>query len=144
MSYLLDVNVLIGLLDENHPFHQPASTWFHGGGNEAWATCPITENGVVRVMSNSRYPNRPGQPQNVLALLAELCLSGNHSFWPDEISLSNDTVFDLRTVHQSDAVTDVYLLGLAKIKGGKLATFDRGIKTNAVIDGIDALHQLKA
>ncbi len=140
LSYLLDVNVLIALLDENHDFHDVATTWFHNHGKNDWSSCPITENGALRVMSNSRYPNRPGGPQDILALLGELKDQGSHVFWSNDVSFSNPSIFDLRQITNANDLTDIYLLGLARSKDGKLATFDKRIRSEGAIDGLNALY----
>lgn len=144
LTYLLDVNVLIALLDENHEFHGTAFAWFQMDGKHDWATCPITENGVVRILCGTHYPNRLANPQNVLALLTEWKKAGHHQFYPDDISLDNSSIFDLNWAGHSKSVTDVYLLGLASSKGGKLATFDRRINAAAVVRGDEALHFIES
>ncbi|MCP3728367.1 hypothetical protein M3I53_35550 [Paraburkholderia sp. CNPSo 3272] len=57
MAYLPDINVLIALLDAGHVQHEAAHKWFGRVGHSAWATCPLTENGVVRIIGSPRYPN---------------------------------------------------------------------------------------
>ncbi|TLZ12344.1 MAG: hypothetical protein E6K34_17875 [Gammaproteobacteria bacterium] len=57
MRALLDVNVLIALLDSDHTLHGTAMSWFAKHAREGWASCPITQNGCVRIMSNPSYPN---------------------------------------------------------------------------------------
>ena len=59
---LLDVNVLIALMDPRHVHHEQAHSWFAGSAPSAWATCPITENAVLRILGHPRYPNSPGPP----------------------------------------------------------------------------------
>ena len=72
MALLLDVNVLIALIDPLHTLHEPAHTWFAQRQPQAWATCPITENAVLRIVGNPRYPNSPGTPAAVVPVLASL------------------------------------------------------------------------
>ena len=63
MRALLDINVLIALLDSDHSLHSQATGWFDKYANDGWASCPITQNGCVRVMSNPAYPGAlPVQP----------------------------------------------------------------------------------
>jgi uncharacterized protein len=142
LTYLLDVNILIALLDEAHAFHAKASEWFLDGGRDSWATCPITENGLIRVMSNPRYGNWGSGPHDILALFTELRRSGRHEFWPDAISLSDPKIFNLRQTQNAKSITDIYLLGLAMTKNAKLATYDRHVNAGAVIGGAEALHLL--
>ena len=61
-TYLLDVNVLIALVDPAHVHHEPAHAWFSQQGSTSWATCPMTENGLLRIVGHPRYPNSPGSP----------------------------------------------------------------------------------
>ncbi len=91
-------------------------------------------------MSHAKYPNRPGEPQDVLALLNELKEKGDHLFWPDDISLADPLVFDLRQASKANDLTDIYLLGLAKSKSGKLATFDRRVRSAGVVAGLSAIQ----
>ena len=86
MVYLLDINVLLALLDPIHVNHQKTNAWFARKGKKAWATCPLTENGVMRIASHPVYPNSPGMPVVVAGLLASLCQLEGHVFWPDDIS----------------------------------------------------------
>ncbi len=69
MTYLLDVNVLIALIDPNHRQHEIAHDWFPRDGLGAWATCPITENGALRILGHANYPNSLGSPAAVAPLL---------------------------------------------------------------------------
>ncbi|MDO9124550.1 MAG: VapC toxin family PIN domain ribonuclease, partial [Deltaproteobacteria bacterium] len=59
-TYLLDVNLLLALSDPMHIHHELAHRWFAEKGHQAWATCPLTENGFIRIASHPNYPNRPG------------------------------------------------------------------------------------
>ena len=72
MIALLDVNVLIALLDPQHVHHDPAHHWFAEHSSAGWATCPLTQNGVLRILGHPRYPNRPGSPATVMPLLIGL------------------------------------------------------------------------
>lgn len=131
--YLLDVNVLLALCDSMHVHHEAAHRWFAWRGRTAWATCPITENGFVRIASHPNYPNRPGNVTAVLTILKRLCAVAGHQFWMDELSLGAFLSPETAITHAQ--ITDIYLLGLAAHKGGKLATFDRRIPTAAVHEG---------
>ncbi len=142
-TYLLDVNVLIALIDPTHVQHDPAHEWFSRQGQEAWATCPLTENGVLRIVGNPRYPNSPGPPATVAPLMAGLCALSGHVFWPDDISLLDDETFDLARLLSSGQVTDSYLLAFAHMHKGQLATFDRRLVIDAVHDGAQSLHLIK-
>ncbi|WP_438748097.1 TA system VapC family ribonuclease toxin [Pararhizobium sp. O133] len=142
MTLLLDVNVLIALADSGHSHHLVASNWFEKFGQTDWATCPLTENGMIRILSNPRYGNPTPNAAMATELLHLLRLSGKHSFWHDDISLANSKIF-VRDKLTSKHTTDTYLLGLAKAHGGQLATFDRRLSARAVIGGTDALHLIE-
>lgn len=140
MIHLLDVNVLIALIDPGHVAHDDAHLWFAATGQAGWATCPITENGVIRIVGNPRYPNSPGSPAIVAAIVEKLRQLPGHVFWPDDIGLVGSGDVDPTKILTSVQVTDTYLLALAKAHGGRLATFDRKLSTMAVKDGKSALH----
>ena len=129
---LLDVNVLVALFDADHVHHDAAHDWFAGNARRSWASCPVTENGFVRVVSNLARRGAFLSIPDVAAILRKFCASGGHEFWSDAISLADDRVFDLTLVRGHRQITDVYLLGLAVAHGGRLATFDAGIRLNAV------------
>jgi toxin-antitoxin system PIN domain toxin len=140
MAFLLDANVLIALIDPAHVQHDPAHEWFAAMGQAAWATCPLTENAVLRIVGHARYPNSPGTPAAVAPLVASLCALPGHVFWPDDISLLDTDKLDATRLLNASQVTDSYLLALASARGGKLATFDRRLVADAVPNGMQALH----
>ena len=142
MTYLLDVNVLIALIDPTHISHEDAHRWFQTGGKSSWATCPITENGVVRIVGHPRYPNSPGSPAVVAAVLQQLCCLPGHVFWPDDISALDPSHIEADRMIAAGQVTDTYLLALAVAHGGQLASLDRRLSVAAVPGGEDALHLL--
>ena len=129
---LLDVNVLVALFDPDHVHHELAHDWFADDGRHAWATCPMTENGFVRVLSNPAYAGSVARVPDLVARLRRFCASGGHLFWDESLSLCDDAVFDAAMAAGHRQVTDIYLLGLARAHGGRLATFDRTIPLRAV------------
>jgi len=138
--FLLDVNVLIALIDPAHVQHDRAHDWFAAEGQQVWATCPLTENGVLRIVGAARYPNSPGTPAAVAELLTILRSLNGHEFWPDDISLFDNRRVNSARLLNSGQVTDTYLLALACAHGGKLATFDRQLVVDAVVNGDKALQ----
>jgi len=137
---LLDVNALIGLLDSAHVHHEKTAAWFRNVARaEGWATCPLTENGFLRVVSHVSYPNLRLTPAMAAASLARLKsgFPGIHRFWTDDVSLTDVTLFDLAVLTGSRQAGDAYLAGLAFRRGGRLATLDGGIPWRAV-RGADA------
>ena len=129
---LLDVNVLVALFDPAHIHHETAHDWFTSQHRHGWATCAVTENGFIRVVSNPRFSAEPFRAVAALELLRKFCASGGHEFWSDEISLRDEALFDLSAGGGHQQLTDLYLLGLARRRRGCLATFDRSIPLAAV------------
>ena len=138
--YLLDVNVLLALIDPDHIWHEVAHRWFASSGSEAWATCPITQMGVIRIAGSARYPNSAGTPAVIASMMTRFCASPGHEFWPDHVNLFEENVFKANYLSSSKQVTDTYLLALAGSRGGQLATFDRRIITSTVERGTEILH----
>jgi toxin-antitoxin system PIN domain toxin len=129
---LLDVNVLIALFDAEHIHHEVAHDWFSNTRAHGWATCPLTENGFVRILSNPRRSPFAERAAAVRDRLQQFCESGDHSFWPDAISIRDARIFRAPLPVGFKQVTDLYLLGLACHYGGCFVTFDKGIPLNAV------------
>jgi toxin-antitoxin system PIN domain toxin len=127
---LLDVNVLIALFDPDHVHHEAAHGWFGTHHSSGWAICPLTENGVVRILSNPAYSAAAERPADVAGRLRAFRDSGDHVFWPDDASICDAPAFDLSVGHRH--LTDVYLLALAVRRDGCLVTFDRSIPGKAV------------
>jgi len=131
MRALLDVNVLIALLDSDHVHHVAAHAWLENNIETGWASCPLTQNGCIRIMSQPAYPGcLPARA--VAQRLRAATATAWHAFWPDSISLVDDGVVDWTGVLGSRQVTDVYLLGLAVRNDGRFATFDRSVPRHAV------------
>lgn len=140
MPFLLDVNVIISILDPEHIHHTRAQRWFEQEGHAHWLTCPTIENGVVRIVSGSRYPGVSTTPASMLERLDSLRSLGRHEFVQDALSLLDRSVFRHGSLLTSRQVTDTYLLGIAVHRGAVLATLDKRMVTDAVIDGDDHLY----
>jgi toxin-antitoxin system PIN domain toxin len=141
MRALLDVNVLIALLDADHTSHDTALAWFGDHARDGWASCPITQNGCVRIMSHPGYPNS----HSVLEIVERLRLATadrTHQFWADGPSLLDENVVDVSRIHGPRQLTDVYLLALAVSNRGRLVTFDTSIAIGAV-KGASSKHLLR-
>lgn len=133
MRALLDVNVIIALLDPDHVFHDRAHLWWAANAGNGWASCPLTENGVVRVMSNPGYSQHARfTPGDLIGRLRQFTEKTRHEFWPDDISLHDASTFSADHIHTSRQLTDLYLLGLAVKHHGRLVTFDQGIPLSSV------------
>jgi uncharacterized protein len=131
MRALLDINVLLSLLDADHADHPRARRWLSAEIQHGWASCAITQNGFVRVISQPRYPS-PVPAAEAIDRLARAAGTPHHEFWPCAASVLDDTLIDRSRVHGPRQVTDVYLLALAVMRAGRFVTFDRGIPRSAV------------
>jgi toxin-antitoxin system PIN domain toxin len=129
---LLDVNVLVALCDGGHTEHDLAHHWLGQNKKQGWATCPLTINGCVRILSSPAYRATKQTPAEVASVLRDACDTADHHFWPDSVSLLDDTLFKMSAIVGHKNITDAYLLGLAVRNHGRLATFDHGIPLNAV------------
>jgi len=136
---LLDVNVLIALLDPRHVDHERAHTWLADSAPLPWASCPLTENAVLRILGNPRYPNSPGPPAMVAPLLEAWRSLPRHRFWPDRLSLLTPGVLGSDRLLDPSQITDAYLLALAVDHGGSLVTLDRRLRAELVAGGGEAL-----
>jgi uncharacterized protein len=135
------VNVLVALAWPNHVHHAAALAWFRGIRDEGWATCPLTESGFVRVSCHQGVPDAR-RPAEAIALLQRIRAVAGHVFWADEVSPADDPagVFARLVGHRQ--VTDAHLLTLAHLRGGVLATFDRGIRDLAGDELVHAVELL--
>lgn len=131
MRALLDVNVLLALLDQGHIDHARARAWIETEISHGWASCAITENGFVRIISQPRYPN-PISVRAAIELLDTASSTSHHEFWTCDTSVTDGSAIERDRVHGTREVTDVYLLALAVSHGGRLVTLDRSISRSAV------------
>jgi len=131
LTALLDVNMLIALLDAAHVHHTRAKAWLMSQPELVWASCPITQNGFIRIISQNSYPGSISTSQ-AFSVLRNASSSPHHRFWPDDISLLETPLIDPSFVHGPKQVTDIYLLALAVKNNGRLVALDRAIPLNAV------------
>jgi toxin-antitoxin system PIN domain toxin len=131
--FLLDINVLIALADPDHDHHGKAESFFVANHRLGWATCPLTENGFVRIISHPNYPRGSKTTEEARDILRQLCAHAGHRFWPDDISLRA-----AGNLPASKHLTDHYLLGLAMHRQGKLVTLDRHIQADRIPGGAAA------
>lgn len=135
-TVLLDVHLLPARVDPRHVQHDAAQGWFAEAGASS-ATRPIAENGLVRVAGHPSYSKSPGGAGVVADVLRQLCTAGGHVFRADDVSLRQVLAPD--AVLLDAQITDVYLLALAVLHGGVLATLDRRIPATAVPGDAGAL-----
>lgn len=126
-GFLLDVNVLIAMAWPAHEGHKKAQDWLSIHALSGWATCPLTQNAFVRILSNPSFSPNALSPREALALLEANLSHSAHRFWPDEISLAQALKFLSPQVDGHQQVTDAYLLGLAMHKEGKFVTMDKSV-----------------
>jgi uncharacterized protein len=141
MRALFDVNVLIALFQPDHIHHLRAHQWWEAHQHLGWASCPITENGFVRIISQPKYP----MPQTVSAAIKLLNLAKeatNHEFWPESVSLLNTALFDASGFTQHSQITDSYLLALAAKNKGRLVSLDQNIKTSTIVGFVEQQLQV--
>lgn len=132
MRALLDINVLIALHDRDHVHHAHATNWLAANIKHGWASCPLTQNGCLRTMSQSGYSNP--QPLSVLlSMLQHSTANAHHQFWNDDVSLLDAARFNHGFMHSPRQLTDLYLLGLAVKQGARLVSFDQRIPLSAVL-----------
>lgn len=129
---LLDVSVLVSLFDVDHVHHQPAHDWLADNAESGWASCPLTENGFLRVLANTARAGHFVALSDLVQRLTTFRDGGRHEFWPDEISLLDSQRFNASMFRGHQQLTDVYLLGLAVHRGGRFVTFDRNVPLAAV------------
>jgi uncharacterized protein len=138
MRALFDVNMLLALFDAEHLHHARAFAWWTANRESGWASCPLTQNGFLRVISGPGY-TRPRSLADALALLRGQIAEPGHEFWRDELSIADVSIFDHGRLLGPNQITDVYLLALAVKNGGRFATLDRGVPVRAV-HGAEARH----
>jgi hypothetical protein len=142
---LLDVNVLVALFFPEHVHHDLAHDWFADHHRQGWATCPVTENGFVRVACQQPSGDGIVRPADVLDHVRRFCAEKHHHDWTDAVSLKDAAIFAPQYIRGHRQITDVYLLGLAREMGGRLATFDSTIPLQAVRGATrDLLHVIAA
>ena len=135
-GYLLDTNVLIALLWPSHAQHTRAVRWFTRHRSNGWATCPFTQAGFVRIVSNPAFSRDAVTPRDAVGVLAANTASKDHSFWPDELPLAEAVDFAGSKLLGHPQVTDAYLLGLVLRRGGRLATLDERVTALAEPDSV--------
>lgn len=138
MRALFDLSVLIALLDDQHLDSARAHQWFADNRADGWATCPLTQNGFVRILSQPKYSSSVTVTE-AFEHLHEATEAEDHIFWPDDISLLDERLIDHNRVLGPKQLTDIYLLALAVKHGGRLVTFDRAIPI-AAVRGAQASH----
>lgn len=131
MRALLDVNVLLALLDVDHVDHARARRWLDEELEHGWASCALTQNGLVRILSQPRYPS-PVSVTEAMARLQRATSTDHHLFWPCDVSALDPSTVDRRHLLGHRQITDAYLLAMAAAHGGRFVTLDRSVPVDAV------------
>jgi uncharacterized protein len=129
--YLLDVNVLVALVRTRHLHHESVKRWFASTGGKRWATCPLTQSGFVRIVSNPKFTAQSVVVAEAVEMLAELTSVSGHEFWPLDFGFASAANSYANRFFGHQQVTDIYLLALAVRNKGRLATLDRGLESLA-------------
>lgn len=141
--WLPDINVLLAVADASSAHHARALHWFETDAKrDGWATCPLTENGFVRILMQTAYPGGRRTPAQAFAQLRALCATKGHVFFPDDISISDSSLFDFEKHFGTKQLTDVYLLGLSVKHRARFVTFDQRIDSSFVHGGDKALETI--
>lgn len=125
---LLDVNVLIAAAWPAHNDHGKVQDWLGRHARDGWATCPLTELGFVRILSNPGFSPHALTPRDAMALLRANLTHPAHQFWPDELDLAGALEPSAARITGHQQLADAYLLGLAIIRKGKLVTLDQSVR----------------
>ena len=144
MDFLLDVNVLIARADSRHEHHRRCRRWEAEHAAAALCTCPLTENGFLRVYGHPEYPGGPGSPGEALVELRHLLALPGHRFLPADLTVSHAPTFgDLSGVSPRQ-LADLYLLAVASRHGVLFATMDQSVPAALIVGGPAALHVIPA
>ncbi len=131
MKALYDVNALLAILDKNHDSHGKVAAWYAANAEQRWVSCPLTQNGCLRILSQPGYAN-PVSLSEAFQLLTAATLTQAHQFLPDDVSLLDSTLVNASRLSGHRQLTDVYLLALAAKNNVRLVTLDTRISLGAV------------
>jgi uncharacterized protein len=137
VAYLLDVNALVALHDSSHQFNARVYNWFSSERDEPWTTCPITENGFVRILSQPSYKGSVS-PGLAADLLRSTIGETDHERWPDDVSIIDSSVIRYQHILGHRQITDTYLLALVVNRSGRLVTLDAAMPIDAVVGATKA------
>ncbi len=126
--HLLDVNVLLALLWPNHESHSVAHAWFARAGSRAWATNPLTQLGVLRLLTNPAVTRGAVTPPGALETLNEAVRHEGHEFWPLDREMAAGLTTVIGRLRGYQRWTDAVLLWQAAARDGVLVTLDSGVR----------------
>ena len=140
MDFLLDVNVLIARADSRHEHHQRCRRWEGEYPDAVLCTCPLTENGFLRIYGHPAYPGGPGSPGEALIELRHLLARPAHRFLPADVTVADEPTFGELYGVSPKQLADLYLLAVASRHGAQFATLDETVPAALVAGGPSALH----
>lgn len=125
-QHLLDVNVLVAMSWPRHTAHAVVQKWIARHADEGWASCPLTQAGFARVISNPAFSRDALSPKQAAMLLEKNLEHPAHHFWHDDLNLG-EALAKVGVIVGHNQITDAYLLALAVTKKGTLVTLDKSI-----------------
>lgn len=143
-TFLPDVNFLLAWIDPGHQRRPAVKAWLSQHRKAHIAFCSHTETGFVRVLAESLYPNIQLSPEHASELLIDVQqrLKKRLVRWPDDVSLTDKSIFQLEELTGTNAVTRGYLLGLAYHHQARLVTLDRDMPWRAIRGATESLVEL--
>ena len=129
MTALLDINVLLAMLWPRHIFFQHASRWFAAHRGVGWATCPMSQSGLVRLYAQPAVMGVEISPQDAMEVLEKTCAETDHVFWPQNTSITELHPEIRQRLVGHRQLSDALLLDLAMRNGGRLVTFDKRVRS---------------
>jgi uncharacterized protein len=122
----MGTSVLFALLGVGHVLNRFAAQCLQTHGGAGWASCPITLNGCIRILSQPSYPNLLPM-QTVVQGLRQAMQNPLHEFWADDVNPATTELIDWAYTVRPAQLTDVYLLALAVAHDARFVTLDQGI-----------------
>jgi len=139
-TYLLDINILLGIAWEDQQAHATVFPWFQQTGRVRFATCGITQTGFVRISSSVRFGAHAVSVKEAFQALDTFVAMPGHDFWAMDIDIRTATGAFVDKLFGPMQLTDAYLLGMAIAKDGVLVTRDKAIPQ--IAGGAFAKHVL--
>ncbi len=138
MLALYDVNVLLALFDAEHTQHTSGLAWHEANASMGWATCPITQNGLLRIMSPPSYTHTIPLASVAERFRESATEDAHHQFIADDISVVDRSIIRQNALLAPSSLTHIYLLALAFKHNARYVTFARGTSLSAVIGATPA------
>ena len=122
MIWLLDGNVLAGLVIESNLHHRRSHRWLKKLPSEdRFAVCPVTQGTLLRVFLATAPNPSPARAWNALRDLAS---HPRYTWWKGDLDYLE---VDPDRLQGPKQVTDAWLAALARKQRGKLATLNSAL-----------------